>query len=454
MYPRRSFPFSGDHPVVRWWCPPVGRRFTALPSMNRILAVALICGIGCAIGCRPAGEKAPSAPGPSAAVPLRPLVAQPLGASDLGKPLIAHVAAIDLDGDGLLDVVACDAKANKVVWLRQVERGRFEETTLASGLNAPVHAEAVDLNGDGHLELLIACMGVVYPNNDLIGSIVILENDGHEHFTSRVVADRIARVTDVRAADFNGDGRLDLAVAQFGYDQGEVQWFEQRADGTFLPHPLISLPGAINVVIADFDGNHHPDIATLISQQSEEVVLLRNDGRGNFTQNVLFGSTNEDYGSSGMTLCDLNRDGLPDLLFTNGDGFDYAEPGARSCHGVQWLENLGDGRFHFHRIGDWPGAYSPVAVDFDQDGAMDVLLVSCYQDWTREHQAALVLFRNDGRMNFTPEPLAMNPTHLVCLTVGDFDGTGVPVAVTGGFHTYPPYEHMSRVSLWRPARNP
>jgi hypothetical protein len=364
------------------------------------------------------------------------------------------VNAIDLDRDGLLDVVACDVQGNKVVWLRQVERGRFEESELARELPAPVHAEAVDLDGDGHLELLVACMGVIYPNNDRIGSIVILDNDGHEHFTPRIVADRIARVTDVRAADFNGDGRLDLAVAQFGYDQGEVQWFEQRPERTFLAHPLINLPGAINVVIADFDGNHHPDIAALISQQSEEVILLQNDGRGRFTPNILFGSTNEDYGSSGMSLCDLNGDGRPDLLFTNGDGFDYAEPGARSCHGVQWLENRGDGRFHFRRIGDWPGAYSPVAMDYDHDGAMDVMLVSCFQNWAQAHEASLVLFHNDGQMNFTPEPLAMNPTHLVCLTVGDFDGTGRPVPITGGFHTYPPFEHMSRISIWRPEEKP
>jgi hypothetical protein len=382
------------------------------------------------------------------------LVPQSLGEAATGRPVIAQVSAIDLDRDGLLDVVACDVQNSKVVWLRQVERGRFEEIELARGLPAPVHAEAVDLDGDGHLELLIACMGVIYPNNDRIGSIVILDNDGHEHFTPRIVADHIARVTDVRAADFNGDGLLDLAVAQFGYDQGEVQWFEQRPDHTFVAHPLIGLPGAINVVIADFDGNHHPDIAALISQQSEEVILLQNDGRGHFTQNILFGSTNEDYGSSGMCLCDLNGDGRPDLLLTNGDGFDYAEPGARSCHGVQWLENLGDGQFHFHRIGDWPGAYSPVAVDYDHDGAMDVMLVSCFQNWSQPHEASLVLFHNDGRMNFTPEPLAMNPTHLVSLAVGDFDGTGRPVAITGGFHTYPPFENMSRLSIWRQTQKP
>ena len=79
---------------------------------------------------------------------------------------------------------------------------------------------------------------------------------------------------------------------------------------------------------------------------------------GTGDQFVFFGSTNEDFGSSGISLCDLNRDGPPDILLTNGDGFDYAEPGARPWHGVQWLENRGGGKFRQQRIGDLLGAYS------------------------------------------------------------------------------------------------
>jgi len=52
----------------------------------------------------------------------------------------------------------------------------------------------------------------------------------------------------------------------------------------------------------------------------------------------LFGSTNEDFGSSGISLSDLNRDGRPDILYSNGDGFGYADPGKRPWHGLQWLE--------------------------------------------------------------------------------------------------------------------
>lgn len=364
------------------------------------------------------------------------------------------MAAVDLDRDGLVDVLVCDGVKNQVSWLRQGPRGQFEEQILASDIAGPVHAEAVDIDGDGDLDLLIASMGVIFPNNDKIGSIIILENDGHQHFTRHVIAEHVPRVTDVRAGDFNHDGRLDLAVALFGYDQGEVRWMENLGNWEFRSHNLLNLSGAINVCVADLNGDGTLDIVTVVSQQWEEVVLFQNDGSGNFTNKVIFGSTNEDYGSSGITLCDLNRDGRLDVLYTNGDGFDYAEPGSRPWHGVQWLENLGGGQFRFHRIGDLPGAYSPIGVDFDHDGAIDVVAVSGFNDWKNPKAVSLMLFHNDGKMNFTAFPLAHEPTHLMTLAAGDLDGTGVPVLITGDFHAYPPYEKMSRVTLWRiaPAR--
>lgn len=412
------------------------------------VCVAVIIAFG--QGCRRAEVPvvAPAAIVPAVIEDLNYFKPSPIGAAIKGYPWITHVNTADLDQDGRIDVLACDAKANTVIWLRQSAAGVFDETNLATNIAAPVHIEAVDFDGDGDLDVLVAGMGQVLPNNEKIGSVVILENDGHQHFTKHVVLDNVSRVTDVRAGDFNGDGKLDLAVGQFGYDQGEIRWLENLGNWKFKSQALLSRSGTVNVCVADLNGDKTLDIVAVVSQEWEEIYLFENDGKGNFSRKIIYGSTNEDFGSSGISLSDLNRDGRPDILYTNGDGFDYAAPGARPWHGVQWLENLGQGTFRFHRVGDLPGAYSPIGVDIDEDGAIDIMAVSGFNDWANPMAASLVMFHNDGKMNFTMHVLAHSPTHLVSCAAADLDGNGRPVLVTAGFHAYPPFDRLSRLTLW------
>ena len=420
-----------------------------------MLAVGtLLLGAGCERKTEASIPAASPAPAKSAAAPPLHFAAQPIGGAIGRPPWIANVTADDLDRDGLTDILFCEAQDNEVRWLRQTSPGVFEEKLIATGMKAPVHVEAADMDGDGDLDILVASMSVVFPNNDRIGTVFILENDGHQHFTPHVVLENTSRVTDVRAADLNGDGRMDLALAQFGYDQGEVSWLEQTGPWQFTRHVLLELSGAINVGIADFNGDGRPDIVALVSQQWEEVHYFENQGGGRFTDTRLWGSTNEDYGCSGLTVADLNRDGRPDIIFTNGDGFGpAATPGPRPWHGVQWLENTGTG-FRHHRIGNLPGAYGPQAVDLDGDGATDIVTVAAYADWNNRNRdvVSLMWWRNDGHMNFEPIVLARTPKDLITVAAGDFDGSGRVSLVTGGFYIYPPFDAMSRITLWRAAK--
>ncbi len=379
------------------------------------------------------------------------LTASAIGKTSSRPPWIAHVVSVDLDRDGRLDILACEAQDNQVLWLRQTAPGHFEETVVASDLRAPVRVEPVDLDADGDTDLLVASMGFVFPNNDRIGTVFLLENDGRQNFAVRPLLEHTDRVTDVRAADLNGDGHIDLALAQFGYDQGSVAWLERTAPGQFRRHVVLELSGAINVCIADFNGDGKPDLAALLSQQWEEVHLFENTG-GAFTRKRIWGSTNEDYGSSGLSVVDLNADGRPDLLYSNGDGFGPAAfPGPRPWHGVQWLENLGSGSFRFHRLGDLPGAYSPAAVDLDADGALDVVAVAAYAG--RNNPAARVVslawFRNLGRARFERHVLAVDPRDQLTVAAGDFDNSGHPSLVTGGFYLGSAPPPLGRFTLWR-----
>ena len=372
----------------------------------------------------------------------------PVGQTFVEPPLISNVQAVDLDGDGLLDIIVCDCKSNSVNWIRQFPAGVYTETVLADGMIAPAHAQVIDFNKDGHNDIVVAVLGLLFPSNDKIGSVVILENDGTNHFIKHVVADKIARVSDVRAGDLNNDGKMDLAVAQFGYDDGETRWMENMGNWQFKSHILQSLSGPINVIIDDINRDGNPDIISLVSQEWEEIYCFINDGKGNFTPKLLYGSSNEDFGSSGIYICDLNKDGLDDILYTNGDAFDYIPPQGRPWHGVQWLENKGNMNFEFHRICNFIGAYNVRPVDINNDGKIDLFCVSAFNLWDKPESQSFIWLENTGNMQFVKHDIANSPTHLITLEAGDFNNDGLMDFVTGGMHAYPPYDRMGRITLW------
>ena len=377
---------------------------------------------------------------------LNPMPVGPAVGPD-DRPLVANVALADLDGDGLIDIVVADGAANRVTWIRQAPAGTFTEQVLAD-VAGPAHVHPVDLDRDGDLDVAVASMGVLFPNNARIGAVVVLENNGRQSFSSRVLVDQVARVSDVRAGDLDGDGDLDLSVAQFGYDQGETRWMENTGGWRFESHVLQTLSGAINAEIADVDGDRDLDIVSLVSQEWEEIYVFVNDGRGSFSPTRVFGASNEDFGSSWISLADLDRDGDVDVIYSNGDAFDYAPPTGRGWNGLQWLENRGEVRFVYHRIGDFSGASSPQAADLDGDGDTDIAVVSAYNNWEAPDAQSLAWFENDGTMSFTLRPLATSPTHLITLAIGNIDGDARPDLVTGGMHMSFPYDRMSRVTVW------
>jgi hypothetical protein len=367
------------------------------------------------------------------------------------RPLVANVVVVDLDRDGLGDIVVCDALKGVVGWIRQAPRGVFTEQVVAK-IAAPAHVEAVDFDKDGDTDLLVGALGFLFPNNNRVGSVLVLENDGRQLFTTRTLVKDVARVADARASDLDGDGDLDVAVAGFGYDDGETSWLENRGGWNFEQHVLQRLSGAINAVPSDINGDTRPDIVALVSQEWEEIWAFLNDGKGGFTPRMIWGSTNPDFGSSWLSMVDLDRDGDPDVLYANGDAFEYAPPNSRPWQGVQWLENKGNLQFELHRMVDLQGATSPEAVDLDGDADLDVLLVTANNNWDDPAAPSLLWLENDGAMRFTLRGIATSPTHLNTVAAGDLDGDGKPDAATGGMHISRPYDRLGRVTAWLTAR--
>ncbi|MBP6783136.1 MAG: VCBS repeat-containing protein [Verrucomicrobiales bacterium] len=359
------------------------------------------------------------------------------------RPKITNVNITDLDGNGKSDVLICDAVAGRVSWL-VIEDGTWKETFLAEVVT-PVKATVVDYNRDGQNDIVVASLGDISPTDDPIGSVSLLINRGDMTFESMLLIGGVARVADVKSGDFNGDGKTDFIVAQFGWRKtGGLLWLEQVTPKLFLQHEILPLNGAMQLEVLDFDGDGVLDFVVLFSQEHESIVLFKNDGWGGFESRILARAPHPGYGSSGFQMVDLDKDGDIDILCSNGDMMDEISL-VKPYHGVRWFENT-NGEFHPKELVRMPGSYRAVAHDMNGDGHLDVVVSSLNFYWNDNDFPSLIWLENDGHQNFTPRSILYSPTNLATMDVGDLNHDGIPDIVVGGMHIPGPLGRDARVT--------
>jgi len=238
--------------------------------------------------------------------------------------LPSFVAIGDLNGDGKMDLVVANSipeyggSSDLSVLLGRGDGTFGAETRYATGA-APVSVALGDFNGDGHVDLAVAD----YASGDV--SILVGRGDGS--FGVRTDLSVGGTPVSVAAGDFNADGRVDLAIGGGGsfFSSGQSQPLSLlygRGDGTFATE--VRLPvgtGASAVTVSDFNADGRKDIAVAVTGAdrfySGEVEILLGRGDGGFTQPFRF-LTGANPGF--ILVNDLNRDGKPDLLTVNGFG--------------------------------------------------------------------------------------------------------------------------------------
>jgi hypothetical protein len=362
------------------------------------------------------------------------------GPPTTAPPAISNVNLVHLFDERRLDVLACDMRGGVVMALKPYALAPAWQ--VLARVSNPAHTEVVDLDGDGVKDVLVANLGSFSPTDRRCGSVVWLRGTREGGFIPCTLLEGVGRVADVQAADFRGVGKLDLIVAVFGWQNtGEILYLEnQTTDWSkprFVPHVLDERHGTIHVPVADLNGDGRPDFVALISQEHETIVAFLNEGGGRFRKQTLYTASHPGYGSSGIQLVDLDGDGDLDILYTNGDVLD--EPYLlKPYHGIQWLENKGDLRFEHHPIAPMYGVHRAVAADLRGTGKKDIVAVSFLplagfpERKEKKVDAVIVLEQTAPRQWMRHSLETVTCDHVTC-AAGNLFGTGRMDLVIGNF---------------------
>jgi hypothetical protein len=270
-----------------------------------------------------------------------------------------------------------------------------------------------DFNGDGKPDLAVVSQ---YPEM----SVTILLGNGDGTFTQAANSPTMLtnNPSSLAVGDFNGDGKLDLAVMT-----GEtVTILLGNGDGTFTVRnstASVCNSAPTPLAVADFNRDGKLDLAVACApaffggNESALIILLGN-GDGTFTQSNGSSTSLAGESLSFVAVGDFNGDGIPDLAVANSED--------SSLNSVTIMLGNGDGTFTQTSTSPIPGGYYPNSIavgDFRRNGTLDLAVADYY-----DYQIAILLGNGDG--TFTSNYVADVGNGPYSVVVGDFNGDGVP----------------------------
>ncbi len=363
----------------------------------------------------------------------------------------SSVAIGDFNGDGIPDLVTAGWYSKRLYVLLGKKDGTFVKGQSFPHTAAyPRELVVGDFNNDGKLDVAVA---------DDNGSVNVLLGKGDGTFLPAIRTATGSSVSYIAVGDFNHDGKLDIVA--LGYLVSQVQVLLGNGDGTFqapLNYPTF-VPN--EVVVADFNGDGNLDLAVA------NAGYQANPGN---TVSVFFGKGDGTFGAAntyrvgripfGITAADLNGDGKVDLatanwedgttsvLLNKGDGtflpatsyaaghpfapyaiaaFPGESGGASSLAvignaGVFILANQGNANFAAAQGYNPPSVVDPVVADFNGDGKADLALATG-NPGDQDSSGVAVLF-GKGQGKFSTSTAYVVLPDLDAVAAGDFNGDG------------------------------
>ncbi|HEY3333183.1 MAG TPA: FG-GAP-like repeat-containing protein [Capsulimonadaceae bacterium] len=275
-----------------------------------------------------------------------------------GLGVSARVQIIDVNGDGLPDLVESDFNDSIIVVHVNLGDRKFAAGVhYAAGPN-PAGVAAGDFNGDGKLDLVVACNGNRH--------FVILLNEGSGTFGAPYGYGGGSFPIDVAVADFNNDGKLDIAETSHYEDFSRV--YHGDGAGSFAYAGDIPAGGG-KILLGDVNGDGNMDVVGADYWSGAIDVVF---GTASRTWPARVSYTGVQYPNT-IAMGDLNGDGMPEIVSGNGGTSHFTV-----------LVNAGDGTFADRQTVETSGNNSgPICMaDFNEDGQLDVVSVSSTSNLT------------------------------------------------------------------------
>jgi hypothetical protein len=316
--------------------------------------------------------------------------------SDIASPSTASVTVVNPSPGGGASNVAFLVVTNPIAVVSLSAPVNFPADT------EPLSVKTADFNGDGKLDLVVANAGT--------DDVSVLLGKGDGTFEPAVNYSAGSFPDAVAVGDFNDDGKLDLAVAS--NVSSDVSVLLGNGDGTFRPAVSFGVgSNPTGLAVGDFNGDGKLDLAVTHGGSISVSVLLGN-GDGTFKKAVEYGTGTDPVS---VAVGDFNGDGKLDLVVANEGSFN-----------VSVLLGNGDGTFRAAVNYQAAGPDSVVVGDFNGDGKLD-FAVGEVATSRKGPWPVLETFLGNGDGTFQPGPVltiaSLSPIHIV--EVGDFNGDGM-----------------------------
>jgi VCBS repeat protein len=308
------------------------------------------------------------------------------------------VTAVDLRSNGILDLVVAEADSGTIGVLLGNGDGTFQLETEYQLTVSPLFVLGGDFNGDGKLDIAVGLFGTL-----ATGPLAMLPGDGQGHLGAPLsTAAQSASVGQwLATADLNGDGKPDLIVVDPDDDlpHGGAQVYLNNGNGTFSEGQLVYSNAlgesvfALTAALVDLNADGCVD--AVVTDSLGIAYVFTGNCSGTFNKPAFSQYSLGDVGGT-IQLVDLNRDGNLDIVTSGVFLTGLGRVGIGDLGGNLVSVLLGDGTGHFSRGGLYraePSMFGSAVGDLNGDGFPDLITAN-------EVSNSSTVFLNDGKGGF------------------------------------------------------